>query len=239
MLEKADPNYIVTITKEELATLPTARFDKKVVTVEREEDIREAVDVLRKADVLGFDTETKPNFKKGHINNVALLQLSTREVCYLFRLNVIGLPEPVRSLLEDPEIKKIGLSIHDDFHNLRRLGELNPAGFIDLQPYVKNFLIADNSLTRIYAILFGQRISKGQQLTNWEAASLTANQQCYAALDALACIRIFDEISGGHFEPLKSPYYRLPEPKAERKTDMKAERKPELKPRRRQQSCKK
>lgn len=208
----SDSDYIVTISKTELTKLPVARFDRKVTVIDHEADVEAAVADLRTSDIIGFDTETKPNFKKGHFNTVALLQLATREKCYLFRLNIIGLHPLLRELLEDPAKIKVGLSIHDDFHNLLRIGELEPAGFIDLQQYVKDFRIADNSLTKIYAAVFGQRISKGQQLTNWEAPHLTPGQQAYAALDALACIRIYDKIHAGEFNPSLSPYYRHPEP---------------------------
>lgn len=205
--------YKVSISKEELATLPIASYPGRIVMVDSDEDVINAVDTLRKETVIGFDTETKPSFKRGRSNNVALLQLSTHETCFLFRLNHIGLHDQVRSLLEDSNILKIGVSIHDDFHNLRKLYNLEPAGFIDLQSYVKDFEIADNSLARIYAILFGRRISKGQRLTNWEANHLTNHQQEYASLDAYACIQIYDLLTSQGFNPAQSPYYRPVEDK--------------------------
>lgn len=201
------PRITVSITKEELASLPMASYPGNVVVVESEEQAIVAVSDLRTSDVIGFDTETRPSFRKGVINKVALMQLSTRKCCYLFRLNKIGMPQCLRELLEDAEQLKVGLSIHDDFHNIRNLcGKFVPAGFIELQGFVKNYSIADNSLARIYAILFGLRISKGQRLTNWEADELTSNQQRYAALDALACIQIYDWVTQGRFTPELSPY---------------------------------
>lgn len=208
-MDKCDDNNInVSITKNELATLPVAAYHGNIHVVDSEEDAIKAVEVLAAESVIGFDTETKPSFKRGQSNDVALLQLSTHTDCYLFRLNHIGLPEVVRNLLETEDVLKIGLSIHDDFHNLRKIYELEPKGFIDLQNYVKYYDIADNSLSRIYGILFGRRISKGQRLTNWEAADLTPNQQNYAALDALACIQIYEYLSKGRFNPEESPYLR-------------------------------
>ena len=163
--------------------------------------------------MIGFDTETKPSFKRGQSNKVALLQLATRSSCYLFRLNRIGIAEPIIRLLENESILKIGLSIHDDFHNLNKIREITPGGFIDLQQFVKKFMIADNSLSRIYGILFGQRISKGQRLTNWEAEELSLHQQGYAALDAQACIQIYDHLNSGKFNPQESPHLKdVPEP---------------------------
>lgn len=201
-----------TITKQELAELPMVSYEGTIILVDSSEKAEEAALELRKETLIGFDTETKPSFKRGQTNNVALLQLSTRSSCYLFRLNHIGLCDGIKQLLEDPSILKVGVSIHDDFHNLRKLYSLAPDGFIDLQNFVKDFSIADNSLARIYGILFGERISKGQRLTNWEADELTAHQQAYAALDALACVRIYDHLTAGRFNPEESPYYREIEP---------------------------
>lgn len=214
-MDNKQPRITVSISKEELAQLPMANFIGMVKVIDKVEDAAAAVADLKTSDVIGFDTETRPSFRKGVINRVSLMQLSTRKCCYLFRLNKIGIPEELRQLLEDPNQLKVGLSIHDDFHNIRNLCPLNPAGFIDLQPYVKQFSIADNSLSRIYGILFGKRISKGQRLTNWEAEELTIHQQNYAALDAVACIRIYDCVSDGDFKPELSPYMR-PEQENER-----------------------
>lgn len=203
-------NSILTITKEQLASLPVATFVGGIHLIERGEDVDAAIANLRSSDVIGFDTETRPSFKKGYLHTVSLLQLSTRTDCFLFRLNKIGLCQPLVDLLEDEKILKVGLSIHDDFHSLRKLTEIDPKGFIDLQHYVKEFRIIDNSLTRIYGILFGERISKGQRLTNWEAETLSPAQQGYAALDALACVTIYDYLNSGKFDPQQSEYLTTP-----------------------------
>jgi len=200
---------VITISKQQLSALPAAQFSGELHLVEDEEGIKDAIDKLRASDIIGFDTETRPSFRKGQSNNVSLVQLSTRETCYLFRINHVGLAQPIVDILEDPSIRKIGLSIHDDFHNLNKITEIHPGGFIELQNYVKDFLIADNSLTKIYAIIFGKRISKSQRLTNWEAKQLTNSQQAYAALDAMACVEIYDYISSGKFTPLESPYLTI------------------------------
>ncbi|MDE5551979.1 MAG: 3'-5' exonuclease domain-containing protein 2 [Muribaculaceae bacterium] len=208
-------NYIVTISKTDLAVLPIASFVGNIIVVDSLDKVPSAVETLRASDIIGFDTETRPSFKKGQTYTVSLLQLSTPDTCFLFRLNMIGLPESLRNLLEDKNKLKIGLSLHDDFHNLHKLEEFTPEGFIDLQPFVKDYMIADNSLARIYGILFSQRISKGQRLTNWEAKTLTACQQAYAALDAQACIDIYRYLTAGEFNPWKSPYLQKVEPPVE------------------------
>lgn len=202
----SEQKYIVTISKADLALLTAETYHGRIEVIDTFEKVDHAVAALREAEIIGFDTETRPSFKKGQSFHVALLQLSTHECCYLFRLNIIGMPQSLKALLEDENKLKIGLSLHDDFHNLDKICQIKPAGFIDLQPYVKDFMIADNSLARIYAILFGKRISKGQRLTNWEAKQLTEAQQSYASLDALACIRIFEHLKNGNFAPMQSQY---------------------------------
>lgn len=211
---KVKPNdyerAIVTISKEALSELPAADYPGKIVIVNDQQGLSAALSVLHNASVVGFDTETRPSFKKGQLFDVALVQLATPEYCYLIRTNKIGFPKELIEFLEDPSIVKVGLSIHDDFHSIRRNTDIKPGGFVDLQPYVKEFKIADNSLSRLYGILFGKRISKGQRLSNWECEELSEAQQAYAALDAYACIKIYDYLKGGRFNPKESPYLTLP-----------------------------
>lgn len=215
MSSKNPSQGILTISKEQLSGLPTAQFNGEIRLIEDEKEIDDAVKKLREAGIIGFDTETRPSFRKGMTNQVSLIQLSTMSTCYLFRINHVGLSQQIIDLLEDSSVLKIGLSVHDDFHNLNKITTIYPAGFIELQNYVKEYMIADNSLSRIYALIFGKRISKGQRLTNWEAEHLTPSQQMYAALDALACIQIYDCLSNGKFDPLKSEYLTFPETETE------------------------
>lgn len=205
--------YSVFITKEEINALPTERFNGKIIVVSSESTAQKAIEELRKAPVVGFDTETKPNFKKGKMNNVALMQLSTADKCFLIRLSKIGFPQCVKEYLEDTNSLKIGLSIKDDFLNLSKLRAFKPGGFVDLQDYAKQFKIKDSALTKIHAILFDKRISKGQQLSNWEASTLNDKQKQYAALDAVACVNIYNHLNGGLFKPEESKYYRYEEEK--------------------------
>ncbi len=201
--------FNIAISKQAVAELPTVEYPGGIGAVTVVDDVskaRVALRALNKCDHIGFDTETKPSFQRGHTNKVALLQLSTGEHCYLFRLNVPGIFEMVRPLLEDGNIIKVGLSVHDDFNSLRRRGDLSPAGFLDLQDYAHTFHIADISLQKIFAIVFGERISKSQRLTNWEASHLTDAQQIYAAIDAWACLKLYRYMRAGRFVPSSSPY---------------------------------
>ncbi|MBO4966378.1 MAG: 3'-5' exonuclease domain-containing protein 2 [Muribaculaceae bacterium] len=209
--ENPGEEYHLSISKEELAKLQPAHFKGVIHVIDKEEDVAGAIQVLRSSSVIGFDTETRPSFKKGLTHIVSLLQLSTREDAFLFRLNKIGMPKALKDLIEDENALKVGLSIHDDFHNLSRLCEITPKGFIDLQEYVQKWNISDISLTKISAIVLGKRISKGQRLTNWEADTLTSHQQEYASLDALACIWIYEKLRDGEFKPEESIYYHINE----------------------------
>ena len=184
----------LTISKEQIAELPLETFEGDIIVIDHAEEVRDACNYLSSQSALGFDTETKPAFKRGQINKVALMQLSTEEVCFLFRLNRIGYPDELEALMSDSGIKKIGLSLRDDFAAIRKRSVRKPENFIDLQGFVDKFDIEDSSLQKIYAILFGRKISKNQRVSNWEAASLTLAQQSYAAIDAWACLRIYNHL---------------------------------------------
>ena len=185
----------LTITKQQLAELEKETFDGEIYIVDHPSKADEAVAYLSTQPALGFDTETKPAFKRGQVNNVALLQLSTEDECFLFRLNKIGYPDALEKLMSNDTIKKIGLSLRDDFAALRKRTGRRPENFIDLQLFVDKFGIEDNSLQKIYAIIFGKKISKSQRLSNWEAAELSPAQQSYAAIDAWACLRIYNHLT--------------------------------------------
>lgn len=211
MNSRVDDNFYLSINKDELGKLPQAHFNGQIKVIDKEHLIAPAIERLREYTIIGFDTETRPSFKRGRTNNVALLQLSCEDTCFLFRLNDIGFTVELRSLLEDENILKVGASVHDDFLNLNKLNEFKPNNFVDIQQFVKQFRIEDNSLARIYGIMFGERISKNQRLTNWEQPTLTQGQQEYAALDAYACTQIYNYLIEGNFHPENSIYKKYPE----------------------------
>lgn len=182
------------ITKEEISTLPQKSFKGEVFYIDKMENFYKVIDKLRKEKLLGFDTETRPSFKKGKLYDVSLLQLSTAEKVYLFRLNKIGLPEELAEILADENVLKIGVAIHDDIASLRKLREHEPKGFIDLQQYVNSFGIEDNGLKKLVANILGFRISKRQQTSNWEADILSSAQIEYAATDAWVCYEIYNKL---------------------------------------------
>ena len=182
------------ISKEEVNEMPKVVFEGQMFVVDTPEQADFAVRYLSQFDLLGIDSETRPAFKRGEIHKVALLQIATDERCYMFRLNKFGMTLPLINLMENPHIVKVGLSLRDDFMMLHQRAEFEPRGVIELQTYVTQFGIKDLSLQKIYANLFGQKISKAQRLSNWEADELTIPQQQYASIDAWACIQIYRKL---------------------------------------------
>lgn len=181
-----------TISKEELKDLPKAIFPGRIFVIQSESEAQKAVNYLQSRPVLGIDSETRPSFTKGHSHKVALLQISSEECCFLFRLNMIGLNQSLIDLLENPAVIKVGLSLKDDFMMLHKRAPFNQRGFIELQEFVRPFGIQDKSLQKIYGILFKEKISKSQRLSNWESDVLSDSQKQYAATDAWACLSIYN-----------------------------------------------
>lgn len=190
---------------ETLNALPLCSITGRIIVIDTPENVEAAITELRREGLIGFDTETRPSFIKGIRYNISLLQLATRTTAYLFRLQLIGLNEPLKDLLEDPTVIKVGLSTHDDFHSLQRWMPCAPKGFVELQKYVKAFGIEDMSLQKIYAIVFNERISKSQQLSNWEINPLTPAQCKYAAIDAWACLFIYYKMENRSLDATFTP----------------------------------
>lgn len=204
-------SFSIAIDKKCVAEMPNVTFAGAITVIERAEEVADAVSFLRRHDVVGFDTETKPNFRKGMTNRVSLIQVSTEDHSFLFRINKMGFTPELKEFMECEDVVKVGLSLKDDFHMLHQVGEFEPRSFVELQEMVKSYHIADASLQKIYAILFGHRISKGQRLTNWEAPTLTEPQMIYASIDAWACRHIYMHLTSGAFDPSASPYIIVPE----------------------------
>ena len=185
------PVFFPSISSEELLQLPVAEFSGEITLVDGHEQLEGAINYLRSQKVLGFDTETKPSFKKGVINKVSLLQLAVRNRVFLFRLNKIGLPKALAEILANENILKIGAAIRDDIRILQKLQTFSAAGFIDLQHIVKDFGIENKGVRKLAGIILQKRISKSQQLTNWEAPEMTEGQKIYAATDAWVCLEMY------------------------------------------------
>ena len=184
-------NFIDKISNEQTALLPAVEFRGEIRIVEHERDIAAACKTLAEQPVIGFDTETRPSFRPGVTFRVSLLQLSTPTVCYLFRLNKIPLAKPILQLLEDRRVLKIGADVAGDLRSLRQIRHFRDGGFVDLQGIAPEWGIGEKSLRKLSAIVLGQRVSKAQRLSNWEAAQLTEKQMRYAATDAWICPEIY------------------------------------------------
>jgi len=183
------------ITKEELEELPLVKFTGEIVVVEDPEHFRIVAEELKNEKIIGFDTETKPSFKKGTRNEVALLQLSTNDKAYLIRLNKTGFNGELVKLMSDPDVLKAGVGIRDDIRALKRLRDFEPAGFVEVQDFAQEAGLENISLKKLAALVMKVRVSKRQRLSNWEAEALTESQLNYAATDAWAALLIYEGLN--------------------------------------------
>jgi len=186
--------YRSSIEKSEVNELPVIQFTGQIVLVQSPEELRAAIDEIKKERILGFDTETRPSFKRGEKHHVSILQLASFSKAWIIRLKGSGLSNELSKILEDDTIVKIGAAIRDDLKALNYWKNFTPAGFIDLQNYVKNYGIEDCSLQKIAAIVLNSKISKSQQVTNWDNLVLTEKQMIYAATDAWVSLEIYQKL---------------------------------------------
>lgn len=186
--------FLTEIEKEDINKLEVRQFEGRINVVENRNEFEMAMEEIARYDVLGFDTETKPAFKKGVKHQIALIQISNSHHSWLFRINKLGFPQGLKELLEDEDVLKVGAGLSDDMRRLRALSTFKPGGFLDLQKYVEAFNIESKSLKKIVAIVMGYKISKSQQMSNWESPELTENQQRYAATDAWVCLEVYNKL---------------------------------------------
>lgn len=179
------------ISREDIEPLPSFLYEGEIVVIEDRKEADEMAAQLLYSPVLGFDTETRPAFRKGETYKVSLLQLCNNQKVYLFRLNKCGLTPMLRQILENPQITKIGVGIRDDLRHLQQWASFTPASFVDLQNYAEKFGIEDKSFSKLMAIIFGVKISKRQRTSNWEAAVLSEAQIRYAATDAWGALKMY------------------------------------------------
>lgn len=183
-----------TISKDDIKALPLKQFEGPVVVVEDPDQVPDIVEKLQEKDIIGFDTETKPSFKKGVSHDISLLQLSTEKEAFLFRLNVTGFNGALTSLLSNPGVVKVGVGIRDDIRGLQQITDFKPKGFIEIQDLAPKYGIDVLSLKNLAGLLLGIRVSKRQRLSNWEADHLTEGQIVYAATDAWAALEIYNKM---------------------------------------------
>ncbi|MBE6241465.1 MAG: 3'-5' exonuclease domain-containing protein 2 [Bacteroidales bacterium] len=196
--------FIESITPEELQKLEFASFPGKITVIDSVgAEFNRAIAYLRSQKVIGFDTETRPTFTPSQPRyNVSLLQLSGPDKAFLFRLNRIGMHRRLCNLLASEKIVKVGAAIHDDIRGLQVLHGFKAAGFVDLQKIGWEWGIRDKAVKKMTAIILGFRISKTQQLSNWEAVNLSESQCKYAATDAWVCREMYLKLLASEKNPL-------------------------------------
>ena len=191
-MEKTNPNLEnSTITRDEINALPLMRFDGPIHVVDQKDQVQPAIERLLKEDVLGFDTETKPSFKKGVSYLPALIQFATEEEAWLFRINGNGMHKAILEVLQSEDTKKVGVALHDDIKHLQKVRRFKPSGFVDVASVANDAGILKRGLRNMTGILLGGRLSKSAQLTNWAQSTLTQNQLIYAATDAWVSLKLY------------------------------------------------
>ncbi len=182
------------ISTEEVNALPMQAYEGEIVLIDSKEQVEKAVLEIEQYSIVGFDTESRPAFKKGESHPVSLLQFATPKKVYLFRVNLVGMPAPISRLLSNPNLTKLGIALHDDIKDLRKLGVANPQGYQDIHSFIKDKGVINTGLRKLAAMILGFRISKTQQTSNWENTVLNERQQTYAATDAWVCLKIYEKL---------------------------------------------
>ena len=188
----------LSITSEELNLLPLKTFGGKVSVITETDKLAKVKSEIEKHEVVGFDTETRPSFKRGQVYKVALLQLAIPDKVFLIRLHHTGLPKEIISIFENPGILKAGVAIHDDIKSLQKLSKFTPASFVELATLARTSGLQVESVKKLAGLLLGIRISKSAQTSNWEAPTLTEKQVDYAATDAWVCLEIYLRLVGAY-----------------------------------------
>jgi ribonuclease D len=188
------------ITKEEINELPLQRYEGEVVLITDEASLDEALQEIRQHPVLGFDTETKPAFKKGVVHPVALLQIAVPHKVFIIRLSYTGFTRGLSDLFADPDIRKVGISIRDDIKDLRKLSleqgvHFEADNIMELNEVASDLEVEHAGVKKLTAIFLGFRVSKSQQTSNWENPRLTEKQIRYAATDAWVCLEIYNYLT--------------------------------------------
>jgi len=203
--------YKLTVSPEEIEKLELASFPGRIAVIEKTgPEFNRAISYLRRQSIIGFDTESRPSFSSDQPHyGVSLLQLSGPGVAYLFRIKKCGMTRSLCNILADKRIIKVGAAVNDDVRGLMKHHSFEAASFVDLQKIVWEYGIRDKAVKKMAANILGIRISKTQQLSNWEADSLSEAQQKYAATDAWVCREMYIKLMNSEKAPL-SPEELLP-----------------------------
>lgn len=191
-MEKSNPNLEnSTISREEINALPLVRFEGPIHVIDQKEQVKPAVERLLQEKVIGFDTETKPSFKKGVSYLPALIQFATEHEAWLFRINGKGIDKAILEILQSETTVKVGVALHDDIKHLQKVRKFAPSGFMDVASVANDAGMLKRGLRNMTGLLLGSRLSKSAQLTNWAQSTLTPNQLNYAATDAWVSLKLY------------------------------------------------
>lgn len=190
--------YQKEITREEVAELDLIQYEGPITVVDSRDSFGEVIRSISRHTLLGFDTETRPSFKKGKVYPTSIIQLAADDHVWLLRVNRIGYPRALVDLLSSGSILKVGSGLNDDLRRMRCDTRFDPEGFLDLQHYVAAFSIGEKGLKKMAAIVLNRRISKSQQVSNWDSDILTEQQLRYAATDAWVCLEIYKTLRNSH-----------------------------------------
>ncbi len=182
------------ITKDEIKKLPLLKFNGKIILANGHADVDEFLNELYSGKVVGFDTETKPTFKKGQVNPIALLQFALNGKAFLFRVHQSGVPKEIIDFLSEPSVIKVGVALDDDFLQLKRQIDFEPKNTIDLNKLAPQLGVENIGVRNLSGIFLDGRVSKNQQTSNWENPELTKSQMIYAATDAWVCLKIYQRM---------------------------------------------
>ena len=172
------------ISKAEINELPLIAWEGEIQILESPEEMEAAASILANESHLGFDTETRPSFKKGDYYPPALIQLATEHCVYLFRISETETFDPLLPILESPDILKTGVAIKDDVKELRAMEDFTPNGFVEIADITVKLGYENRGLRALAGLLLQGRISKAAQVTNWARPKLDNKQVRYAATDA-------------------------------------------------------
>ncbi|MEM1406980.1 MAG: 3'-5' exonuclease [Bacteroidota bacterium] len=186
--------FLESISNPEVNELELRSYEGTITLIEDKRDFKSAFSKIKRQSFIGFDTETKPAFRKGEVNDVSLIQLAIPDEVFLIRINKTGLTDGIIELFESNEISKIGVALRDDIKDLQRLRHFEAVNFIELNHVVKDLGIESNGLRKLTAIILGFRISKSAQTSNWENTVLSGKQKSYAATDAWVCHKMYQEL---------------------------------------------
>jgi ribonuclease D len=192
---KHDFDFYSNISKAHIHELPVKKFEGRIYLIDTLDKVAKLNHIIQNINIFGFDTETRPSFKKGRLYKTALVQIAASDKAFLFRINLTGIPDLLVEILENNDIIKVGVALRHDIISLQKIRSFSPRGFIDLQQYVEQFGIRDKGLRKLTANILGLRLVKGQQTSNWESKTLIQKQLEYAATDAWVCYEMYNKLS--------------------------------------------